>query len=443
MERTKIIETQDLVGKEVNLYGWINIRRDHGKLIFIDLRDRSGVVQAVFSPSDSELHKTADKLRPEWVVRLKGKVKARPEKMFNPDIPTGKVEIEPLELEVLSEAHQPIPIPIEKTENEPDLDIRMDWRWLDLRKPERRLIFKTWTVMEHAFRDFLIKNNFLEIHSPKLMSSPSESGGELFEVKYFKRKAYLAQSPQFYKQMAMAAGFERVFEVGPVFRANPYFTSRHDTEFTGYDLEMSFIDSHQDVMNMEQYLVVAMLSAVKEKYGDDIEKVFNRKMVIPKIPFPQATIAEAKDLLKDFKIAETKEGDLNPEEERKLAEVIKQKYNHEFVFITNYPISIRPFYHMRFNDDPSLTKSFDLVFNGLEITTGAQREHRYEILKKQAKEKGLTEKSIEYYLDFFKYGCPPHGGFGFGPSRFLMKILGVSNVREVTYLYRGVNRLTP
>jgi len=443
MIRTQVIETKDLAGKEVNLFGWVTTRRDHGKLIFIDLRDRSGVVQAVFSPSDSELHKTADKLRPEWVVRLKGKVKARPEKMFNPDIPTGKVEIEPLELEVLSEAHQPIPIPIEKTENEPDLDIRMDWRWLDLRKPERRLIFKTWTVMEHAFRDFLIKNNFLEIHSPKLMSSPSESGGELFEVKYFKRKAYLAQSPQFYKQMAMAAGFERVFEVGPVFRANPSFTSRHDTEFTGYDLEMSFIDSHQDVMNMEQYLVVAMLSAVKEKYGDDIEKVFNRKMVIPKIPFPQATIAEAKDLLKDFKIAETKEGDLNPEEERKLAEVIKQKYNHEFVFITNYPISIRPFYHMRFNDDPSLTKSFDLVFNGLEITTGAQREHRYEILKKQAKEKGLTEKSIEYYLDFFKYGCPPHGGFGFGPSRFLMKILGVSNVREVTYLYRGVNRLTP
>jgi aspartyl-tRNA synthetase len=318
----------------------------------------------------------------------------------------------------------------------------MNWRWLDLRRPEKQLIFKVWTVMEQAFRKYWINHGYIQIHSPKLMSVPSESGAELFEVIYFDRKAYLAQSPQFYKQMAMAAGFEKVFEIGPVFRANPSFTARHDTEFTSYDIEISFIDSHQDVIRAEEEMLVEVLTTVKEKYGKEIEKFYRRKLVIPKTPFPQFTMEEAKKILKKLRVPSERE-DLSPEEERKLSEFVLKKEGHEFVFVTEYPIEVRPFYHMRLETNPKLTKSFDLLWNGLEITTGAQREHRYEILVKQAKEKGLKIESIKYYLNFFKYGCPPHGGFGLGPTRMLMKIFNIGNVREVTYLYRGVKRLIP
>jgi aspartyl-tRNA synthetase len=275
------------------------------------------------------------------------------------------------------------------------------------------------------------------------MSTSSESGAELFEVKYFDRKAYLAQSPQFYKQMAMASGFEKVFEVGPVFRANPSFTSRHDTEFTGYDLEMSFIESHYDIMAEEEKFVVEMLKAAKSKYNEEVRKNFNKEIIVPKTPFPKITMAEAKKVLKKIKVPSESKGDLNPEEEKQLGAYIKEKEGHEFVFVTDYPEEIRPFYHMRHEYNPNLTKSFDLLFNGLEVTTGAQREHRYNILVRQAKEKGLNLEPIKFYLNFFKYGCPPHGGLGFGPSRFLMKTLGLSNVREVTYIYRGVKRLEP
>jgi len=444
MKSLWVNEIKDRTGETVELFGWVNVRRDHGKIIFIDLRDRSGIAQLVFTPENKELYKIAETLRPEWVISVKGEVVQRPKGMENLDIETGKIEVKVKELKIFSEAQQPIPIQVaEKTETEADLDTRMDWRWIDLRKPEKQLVFKVWTVMEQAFRDFLIKNNFIEIHSPKLMSSPSESGAELFEVKYFKRKAYLAQSPQFYKQMAMSAGFERVFEVGPVFRANPSFTPRHDTEFTGYDLEMSFIDSHQDIIRLEEKLIVAMLEAVKEKYGKEIQEKYGKEITIPTVPFPQVTMAEAKNLLSKLNIKIQREADLSPEEEKKLAESMKEKHNHEFIFVTDYPKEVRPFYHMRLENDSNLTKSFDLLWDGLEITTGAQREHRYEVLTKQAKEKKLKLKPLQYYLDFFKYGCPPHGGLGFGPSRFVMKTLGVSNVREVTYLYRGVKRLTP
>lgn len=221
------------------------------------------------------------------------------------------------------------------------------------------------------------------------------------------------------------------------------FTSRHDTEFTGYDAEISFIESHQDVMLEEQKVIQYALEKIKEKFGKEILMYYNRDIVAPTIPFPQVTMKEAKEILAKLKVPSEKEGDLSPEEERELSEYIKKENGHEFVFVTEYPIEIRPFYHMRLENDPKLTKSFDLLWNGLEITTGAQREHRYDVLVAQAKEKGLRLEPIQFYLNFFKYGCPPHGGFAPGPSRMLMKIFNVGNVREVTYLYRGVKRLEP
>jgi nondiscriminating aspartyl-tRNA synthetase len=436
MKHLTAAELVQKAGEVVVVNGWVQTIRDQGSIIFLVIRNNSGISQAVVLKSSSA-YETSKSLTSESVVKIHGTAK------LEQNAPQG-VEIMVDEIEVLSKAEPELPIPIsENAQNEAEQQKRLDWRWLDLRKPEKRLIFEAWTTMEEAARQYWVENNYTEIHSPKLMSIPSEGAAELFEVKYFDRTAYLAQSPQLYKQMAMASGFERIFETGPVFRANPSFTSRHDTEFTGYDMEISFIESHQDVMNEEEKWLVAMITAVKEKYGEAIQKAYGREIVIPTLPFPQVTMKQAKEMLAPFKIGSDKVDDLNPEEERTLSELIKEQHGHEFVFVTEYPVTARPFYHMRLESDPTLTKSFDLLWNGIEVTTGAQREHRYEKLLAQAEEKGLHREPLEFYFNFFKYGCPPHGGLGLSPSRLLMKLLDVPNVREVTYLYRGPKRLDP
>ena len=437
MERVHISEIKKYVGQQVKIAGFVQIIRDQGSIKFLIIRDISGIIQVVITKASAEAMATAESLSLESVVEIIGLAKEEKQ------APDG-IEIAAENISVLSLASPELPIPVnEKGQEETDIQKRLDWRWLDLRKPEKSLIFKVWTLMEQSFREYWTQNGYIEIHSPKFMSTPSESGAELFEVKYFDRKAYLAQSPQFYKQMAIAAGFEQVFEIGPVFRANPSFTSRHDTEFTGYDAEISFIESHQEVMQEESKIIQYILERIKERYGKEILALYGRDLIVPAIPFPQVTMEQAKEILKKLGIPSEKDGDLSPEEERKLSEYIMEKEGHEFVFVTEYPVEVRPFYHMRLKQNPKLTKSFDLLWNGLEITTGAQREHRYDILIAQAEEKGLKLEPIQFYLNFFKYGCPPHGGFGLGPSRMLMKMFNVGNVREVTYLYRGVKRLEP
>jgi aspartyl-tRNA synthetase len=437
MERTLINQIQQKIGETVKIAGFVQIIRDQGNIKFLLVRDISGIIQVVVTKGAKEAMKSAKALSLESVVEITGK--AKQEKQA-----PGGFEMEAESLKIFSLAVPELPIPVfEKGQEETDQSKRMDWRWLDLRKPEKALIFKVWTTMEQAFRNYFIKNGFIEIHSPKLTATATESGSELFEVKYFERKAHLAQSPQLYKQMAMAAGFEKVFEVGPVFRANPSFTSRHDTEFTMYDVEMSFINSHHDLMAEEEKMIVAMLRAVKEKYGDEIQKVYKREIIIPKVPFPRLTIKEVKEILGRLGIPNERGGDMSSDEERAICGHIQKETGSEFLFIHEFPTTVRAFYSMRKEDDPTVTKSFDLLWNGLEITSGAQREHRVEQLKKQIKEQGLDPASFETYLNFFRYGCPPHGGFAPGPTRMLMKLLDISNVREVTYLYRGVKRLTP
>ncbi len=443
MKRVLNKELNKYVGKSVRLCGWVNSRRDHGKLIFIDFRDRTGLSQIVFTPK-CELCSLSEKLRPEWVIEIKGKVNKRPKGMINPKLETGKVEIKAESLKILSEA-KTTPFAVDQKESAEivSLNKRLNWRWIDLRKPEKYLIFQVWTAMEEAFRKYWLNNDYIQIHSPKFMNAPSESGAKLFEVLYFNRKAYLAQSPQFYKQMAMAAGFEKVFDIGPVFRAEPSFTTRHATEYTGYDAEISFIDSYQDLIKEEEKLIVAVLKEIKNKFGKEISKFYKRDLIIPKIPFFQITMKEAKTILKKMNVPSEKTGDINPEEEKKICEFVKKEKNHEFVFITEYPIEERPFYHMRSKSNPKITEGFDLLWNGIEITTGSQREHRYNVLIKQAKEKRLDKKSIQNYFNFFKFGCPPHGGIGIGPARMIMKIFNLDNIREATFLHRGVKRLTP
>jgi len=436
MERTLIKETPELVGTTIKLQGWAEVVRDMGKLTFTDLRDRSGRIQIVG-------YQMMKDITTESVIEVIGEIKKRPEKMINPELETGMIEMDVKEYKILSKS-EPLPIQVnEAGMNETDQDKRLDYRWIDLRKSKNKLIFEVWTVMEQAMREFWIKNGYMEIHSPKILGAPSESGAEVFEVKYFEGKAYLAQSPQFYKQMAMAAGFEKVFEVGPVFRAEKSNTIRHATEFTGYDIEISFVESHHDVMKAEEELLRYTLTQIKEKLGDKIQKTFNVEVKVPSKPFIRMTMVEAKAVLAKLGIPSEKAGDLGSEEEKALGKYGIEELDSEFIFVTDYPIDIRPFYHMRHEDNPNLTMSFDLMYKGLEITTGAKREHRYDVLVKQALEKGMTQEKIQFYLDFFRYGCPPHGGFGMGPGRLVMKILDLPNIREASYLFRNPKRLNP
>jgi nondiscriminating aspartyl-tRNA synthetase len=433
--RTLIEELQQKVGDRVTVRGWVHTVRDQKRMQFLVLRDETGLAQAALAKDDppSELNARISALTAESAVTVSGTVVA------DERVKLGGLELRLEELQVESLAEPELPIAADSA-----LDKRIDWRYLDLRRPDRRLMFEVQTTVEQAMREFWREHRFIELHTPKFMRSASESGAELFKVEYFDRDAYLAQSPQFYKQMAMAAGFGRVFEVGPVFRANPSFTSRHDTEFTSVDVEISWIDSHEDVMAFEEAWLAHVLAAVKGAHGAEIEAAFGSQVIVPALPFPRVTLAHAKEMLRERgHDAPGAEHDLDPPSERALSALVKEQHGHEFAFVTDYPITVRPFYHMRHEDDPSLTKSYDLLWRGIEITTGAQREHRYERLLEQARDKGVDVEPIQYYLDFFRFGAPPHGGFGFGLTRLLMQLLGQDNVREVTFLYRGPHRLEP
>lgn len=439
MRRARISQLGECIGETVELQGWVQAVRDQKRVQFVILRDRTGLAQVVLEKPDppSELNEAVSALAAESAVTLEGEVLA------DERVKLGGVEVRLRRLRVESPAEPELPVTAESS-----LEKRMDWRYLDLRRPDRRLIFEVQTTIEHAMREHWRSEGFVEIHTPKLMGSASESGAELFRVEYFDRTAYLAQSPQFYKQMAIAGGFERVFEIGPVFRANPSFTSRHDTEFTSVDVEIAWVDSHEDVMAFEERWLKAVFEAVAKQHGDAIERTFGTEVVVPSLPFPRIALRDAKELLRthDHEQSERDLGpddDLDPGSERALSAIVKREHGHEFAFVTDYPVAVRPFYHMRHPQDQGLTRSFDLLWRGIEITTGAQREHRYEQLLAQARHKDVEIEPIGYYLDFFRYGAPPHGGFGFGLTRLLMQMLGQENVREVTFLYRGPNRLSP
>jgi aspartyl-tRNA synthetase len=419
----------------VSVAGWVDTVRDQKKVQFVVLRDESGAAQLVH-PRPDEIDPLADVisgLAAGTHVRVTGELK------LDERVKLGGLEIKISTLEVETAAIAETPIAADSS-----IDKRMDWRFLDLRHPRNNLIFRIETTLEHAMRTYWIEHGFIELHTPKLMASASESNAELFELEYFETKAYLAQSPQFFKQMAQSAGFGKIFEIGPVFRADPSFTSRHATEFISVDTEISWIDSHEDVMRMQEELLVAAISAVKEKHGDEIKELFDVDVVVPTIPFPRIPLAEAKRIVAErgYEVPRA-DDDMDPEGERQIAAYVAETFGHEFVFLTDYASSIRPFYHMRREGDATVTNSYDLIWRGTEITTGAQREHRVEILEAQAREKGLDPEELSFYLDFFRYGVPPHGGFGMGLQRVMMLLLHQPNLREVTYLFRGPNRLAP
>lgn len=435
---------KDLAGRPdgpVIVAGWVETIRDQKKVQFVVLRDESGAVQLVNPRTVAddgtvvadEPATTISGLAQGTFVRVSGELK------HDERVKLGGIEIKLSALEVETAAIAETPIAADS-----GLDKRMDWRFLDLREPKHNLIFRVQTTFEHALRQYWVENDFIEIHTPKLMASASESRAELFEVPYFETTAYLAQSPQIFKQMAQAAGFGKVFEIGPAFRADPSFTSRHATEFTSMDTEISWIDGPEDVMAVHEQLLVAGFSAVKEKHGAEIEALFGVEVTVPSTPFPRIPLAEAKRIVAErgYEVPRA-DDDMDPEGERQISAYVKDEHGHEFVFLTDYAASIRPYYHMRHPENGSLTKSYDLIFNGVEISTGAQREHRVDVLEEQARDKGLSPEELEEVLSFFRYGIPPHGGFGMGLARVLMLMLHLSNLRETTYLFRGPTRLTP
>jgi len=433
MSRILISSAKQRGEGEAQLIGWVRNIRIHKGVIFVDLADLSGIIQIVFV-SGNDNYNLAEKLNLESVIEVSGKLQNKPGKKGEENLLDYELAVSEAKLISLADENLPIPV-LTKSDNEANLDNRLDWRWLDLRRPEHQLIFKVWTKLEEGFRKYFLNNNFIQIYTPCLMSTASETGSEVFEVKYFDQKAYLSQSPQFYKQMAMASGLDKVFMVGPVFRAELSFTSRHVTEFTGWDFEVSYINSHEDVMAMEEDLIISGFEKVKEDLGIDLE--------IPTKPFPRITLLEVKKKLKKAGISGEKEFDFSTEEEKELGQIIKQETGHDFVFVTDYPIEARPFYHMRYSENSQLTKSFDLLYKGLEITTGSQREHRLDILEKQAQEKGMNLTDLQDYFNFFRYGCPNHGGAGIGPGRIIMKLLNLNSVKEACFLPRDVKRLTP
>ena len=444
-ERVVVKNLAALSDGPVTVSGWVETVRDQKKVQFVVLRDECGAVQLV-NPAvrelDPEVEGSAERLATTEAISALAHgsfITVTGELKHDERVKLGGIEVKVATLDVVTAANPETPIAADSS-----LDKRLDWRFLDLRQPKQALIFRIQTTFEHALRQYWIDNDFIEIHTPKLMASASESRAELFEVDYFEGKAYLAQSPQFFKQMAQSAGFGKVFEVGPAFRADPSFTSRHATEFTSVDAEISWIDSHEDVMTLHEELLVAGFTAVKAKHGEQIAELFGIELEVPSRPFPRIPLAEAKRIVAErgYEVPRA-DDDMDPEGERQIAQWAQDNYGHEFVFLTDYASSIRPFYHMRNSEDGSLTNSYDLIYNGVEISTGAQREHRVEVLIEQAKEKGLEPEELEFYLDFFRYGVPAHGGFGMGLARVLMLMLHETSIREVTYLFRGPTRLAP
>ncbi len=436
MNRTYIRDLKNNISKEVSISGWVDIRRDHGKLIFIDIRDVSGKIQAVILPNHKKAQEIAKQLRSEWVISMTGKINERPAKMVNIDDFNGSIEFEVFAIEILSAAKE---LPFAVTE-EINIDTHLDNLPLTLRSPKHRAVFKIQATITKAFRSFFDSQGFTEFQAPKLIGDDAEGGANSFNVEYFKHIAHLAQSPQLYKQI-MVGVFERVYAIGNVYRAEKHSTTRHLNEYTSLDIEMGFIKDHGDIMNIETAFLAHLSNILKDECATEFKLL---GATIPTIPekIPRMTLREAQILItKETGKDCTQEPDLEPEHERWLCTYASEKLESEFIFITNFPTAKRPFYTYRDEKDPTYTKGFDLLFRGVEITTGAQRIHKYDDLVASMIEKKLNPEKFSYYLQAFKYGLPPHGGFGLGLERLTAKLLGIDNVKEAALFPRDINRI--
>lgn len=437
MKKIYFKNLNEYLEQEITIEGFVDNTRILQYVDFLIIRDTTGKVQVTIekNTSNESLTKIVSTITPESTVKITGILHR------NDKVKLNNMELIPTNITVTSKCLGELPLNY-KDSKSAAIDTRLNYRFLDLRSEKNILMFKVQTCMINAMREFVIKNNFTEIHTPKIISAASESGSEVFEVNYFGRKAYLAQSPQFYKQMAMCAGFEKVFEIAPAFRAENSNSYRHTTDFTSFDIEISYLNNLEELMDFEENLFIAGLTAVKEKYEKEIKELFNVEIIVPTKPFPRIKLEELYKILEKeygYKMNYEDVGDMNAESEKLASKYVKEKYGHEFVFITDFSAKKRAFYHQRKNGIP---QGADLIWKGCETTTLAIRENDYETLCKQAKEKGL-DKDVKFYLEFFKYGCPPHGGFAIGVDRITMLLLETGSLKETMFIFRGPNRIEP
>jgi len=444
MKRLLVKLTPKAIGRKIKVCGWINSRRDHGKLIFINLRDRSGILQVVFRLADSnqQLATISQKLRPEWVVCIEGEVKERPKGAENPEVETGKIEIIAEKLEILAMVKKEMPLDLSKKELKMKLSTLLKERVLTLRHEKSRAIFRVFETVLGAYRKVMKKLDFVEIKTPKIIGTASEGGANFFTFDYFGKKAFLAQSPQFYKQIAVGM-FERVFEIGPVFRKEPHFTTRHLNEYISLDAEMGFIENFNEIMDELEKVIKFILKSIWKENKKDL-KLFSAEP--PKIPkrIPRIKLREIRKIIKEkYQYEIPEDSDIDPKGEELAGKWAREKWKSDLVFLTHYPKSCRPFYTMPDKENPEETLSFDLLFKGVEIATGSQRIHKAEELIKNIKEFKLDPKDFKFYIDTFKYGMPPHGGWALGCERIVYKILNLPTIKEATLFPRDVKRLVP
>ncbi len=444
-KRTLILDAVAKVGETVSLSGWITVRRDHGKLVFFVLRDRGGDVQLVVTPEKTAVMNAAKDIRAEYAVVVEGLVKERPMKQGGgapvaSELTTDRIEIEVTSLSVVGKPVEDLPIDVSQPEMHLQLETLLNHRTLALRQEKVAAIFRIYSEMLCAYDEAMRAEDFLEIKTPKILGASTEGGANFFKIKYFDRDAYLAQSPQFYKQAAMSA-YERVFEIGSVFRAEPSYTTRHVTEYTGLDAEMGFIENVEEVMTM---LEKTMYRVFRHIGGHCQKELALFGATVPElVAIPRLRLAEVFEILKKEYGKELTEGDIDSEGERLIGEYVKQKYNSDLVFLTHYPTASRAFYSLPSSEDPKYSESFDLVFRGVEIASGAQRVHDPEQLVGIMRSRGLDPETFKDYLDIFRYGTPPHGGWGLGSERIVQKLLGLSSIKEAILYPRDVKRLAP
>jgi len=423
--------------ENVKVAGWMQDRRDMGSLMFVVLRDFMGTVQITIKKNavDPALFEKFSKLPKESVIVVEGDC------VTNGKAPGG-VEILPKSLAVLSESDPVLPIDLFSKEIKTGFDKRLDFRSIDLRRPENLAVFKIQSILMQEIQAFFRRQKFMQVFTPSLMGASSEGGSELFSVLYFKREAFLRQDPQLHRQLSILGGLEKIYEIGPSWRAELSHTTRHLCEHRTCVAEIAFIKDEYDVMELEQNMVIAAIESLKKDCAGELERL-NVDFAVPK-KFPVLEFPKIYDVLEKMGVKIPFGDDYGTEGEKALGKYIKEKYKSDFFFVNRFPFAHKPFYVMRYDDDPQWARSTDLLHSsGVELSSGGQREHRYDKIMEQVKIKGVTPSSVSWFTEFFKYGAPPHGGFSFGIERICMVLLGLPNIREAVLFPRDPERLTP
>lgn len=438
-DRVYIKNLGEHVGKEVIIAGWVNVRRDQGKLVFMDMRDMTGLVQCVVLPNHAEAIEQVKEVRTEWVLKLTGVVNKRPEKNIKAGFLNGDIELEITKVEILAQAAT-LPFDMSLDGYNLELTTELDNRSLVFRQPKVQAVFKVQETIIDSFRDFMKQNMFFEFQAPSITPATAEGGAEVFQVGYFDKKAYLTQSPQLYKQIVMSA-FERCFSVNKVFRAEPSSTTRHLTEIVSLDAEMAFIDSWTDVRDMAEETVRYILKQVEQK-NDEHLKLLGATLPVMIDKTPTLTLTEVQQKIFEKTGRDVRgDKDTNPQDEREICEIIKEETGSDFVFIYGYPTRKKPFYVYPNKENPEVNEGMDLICRGVEWLSGGRRINDYNQLMEHVKTWNMDPEKIKMFLEAFKYGVPPEGGFAFGAERITMQLLGLKNIREACMFPRDMNRI--